>query len=36
LGNASLHLLGPGFETPAVYNVQFSRLPEFPTPGTLQ
>ncbi|WP_158788190.1 glycosyltransferase family 39 protein [Granulicella sp. L46] len=30
LGNASLRLLGPGFEEPDVYEVQFSRLPEFP------
>ena len=30
LGNASLRLLGPGFEEPDVYDVQFSRLPEFP------
>lgn len=29
-GNASLRLLGPGFEEPSVYDVQFSRLPEFP------
>jgi hypothetical protein len=30
VGNASLRLLGPGFEAPSVYDVQFSRLPEFP------
>jgi hypothetical protein len=30
MGNASLRLLGPGYETPSVYEVQFSRLPEFP------
>ncbi len=30
LGNASLRLLGPGFEEPDIYEVQFSRLPEFP------
>ena len=29
-GNASLRLLGPGFEEPNVYEVQFSRLPVFP------
>jgi hypothetical protein len=29
-GNASLRLLGPGYEAPSVYEVQFSRLPEFP------
>jgi len=34
LGNASLRLLGPGFEEPAIYDVQFNRLPEFPTAGT--
>jgi hypothetical protein len=36
LGNATLQLLGPGFDTPAVYNVQFSRLPEFPVAEPLQ
>jgi hypothetical protein len=36
LGNASLQLLGPGFDTPAVYNTQFSRLPEFPVAEPLQ
>jgi hypothetical protein len=30
MGNASLRLLGPGYEAPSVYEVQFSRLPEFP------
>ena len=30
LGNASLQLLGPGYEAPEVYDVQFKRLPEFP------
>jgi hypothetical protein len=30
VGNASLRLVGPGFETPSVYEVQLSRLPEFP------
>ena len=34
LGNASLRLLGPGFEEPDIYDVQFSRLPEFPVVGT--
>jgi Dolichyl-phosphate-mannose-protein mannosyltransferase len=34
LGNASLRLLGPGFEEPDVYEVQFNRLPEFPVVGT--
>ena len=34
LGNASLRLLGPGFEEPDVYDVQFSRLPEFPVVET--
>jgi len=34
LGNASLRLLGPGFEEPDIYEVQFSRLPEFPVAGT--
>jgi hypothetical protein len=34
LGNASLRLLGPGFEEPDIYEVQFSRLPEFPVVGT--
>jgi hypothetical protein len=29
-GNASLRLLGPDFKAPNVYDVQFSRLPEFP------
>jgi hypothetical protein len=29
-GNASMKLLGPGFEKPNVYDLQFSRLPEFP------
>ena len=29
-GNASLRLLGPDFTEPNVYDVQFSRLPEFP------
>jgi len=29
-GNASLRLLGPGFEEPSVYDVQFSQMPEFP------
>ena len=29
-GNATLRLLGPGFEASNVYEVQFSRLPEFP------
>jgi hypothetical protein len=36
LGNASLQLLGPGFEEPAIYNVQFPRLPEFPMTEPLQ
>jgi len=34
LGNASMKLLGPGFEKPDVYDVQFSRLPEFVGVGT--
>jgi hypothetical protein len=34
LGNASLRLLGPGFEEPDVYEVKFSGLPEFPVVGT--
>ena len=34
IGNASLRLLGPGFEKPDVYEVQFSRLPEFVGAGT--
>lgn len=29
-GNASLRLLGPDFTAPNVYDVQFTRLPEFP------
>ncbi len=29
-GNASLRLLGPGFASPNVYEVQFTRMPEFP------
>jgi hypothetical protein len=29
-----LRLLGPGFEEPDIYDVQFSRLPEFPVVGT--
>ncbi len=29
-GNASLRLLGPDYTTPAVYDVQFTRVPEFP------
>ncbi len=29
-GNASLRLLGPGFTVPNVYDVQFTRMPEFP------
>jgi hypothetical protein len=35
-GNASLRLLGPGFEEPNVYDVQFIRLPEFPVAEPLQ
>ncbi len=30
LGHASLRLLGPGFEEPDVYDVQFNRLPDNP------
>ncbi len=30
LGNASLRLLGPGYEEPDIYDVQFNRLPQFP------
>lgn len=29
-GNASLRLLGPDFTAPNVYDVQFTRMPEFP------
>ena len=36
LGDASLHLLGPGFEEPDVYDVQFSRLPAFPVAEPLR
>jgi hypothetical protein len=36
LGNALLRLLGPGFEEPTVYDVQFSRLPEFPVAAPLR
>jgi Dolichyl-phosphate-mannose-protein mannosyltransferase len=35
LGNASMRLLGPGFEEPDIYEVQFNRLPEFPVAETL-
>ena len=31
LGHASLRLLGPGFEEPDVYDVQFNGLAEIPT-----
>ncbi|HSY35375.1 MAG TPA: glycosyltransferase family 39 protein [Acidobacteriaceae bacterium] len=34
VGNASLRLLGPGFEEPDIYEVQFNRLPEFPVAET--
>ncbi len=34
VGNASLRLLGPGFEEPDIYDVQFSRLPQFPIAET--
>jgi hypothetical protein len=34
LGNASLRLLGPGFEEPDIYEVQFSQLPQFPVVET--
>ncbi len=30
VGNASLLFLGPGFDVPDVYDVQFGRLPKFP------
>ena len=29
-GNATLRLVGSGFETPSVYEVQLNRMPEFP------
>jgi len=35
LGNASLRLMGPGYEEPAVYEVEFHRLPEFPVAAPL-
>jgi hypothetical protein len=34
-GNASLQLLGPDYNTPNVYDVQFTRLPAFPAPHAL-
>ena len=34
IGNASMKLLGPGFETPDIYDVQFNRLPAFVGAGT--
>jgi hypothetical protein len=35
-GNASLRLIGPGFEEPDVYDVQIERLPEFPAAEALR
>jgi len=35
-GYASLRLVGPGFEEPNVFDVQFSRLPEFPVAEPLR
>jgi hypothetical protein len=36
LGNTSLRLVGPGYEEPDVYDVQFNRLPEFPVAEPLR
>jgi hypothetical protein len=36
LGNASLRLLGPGYEEPDVYEVEFHRLPDFPVTPSLR
>ncbi len=35
-GNAAMKLLGPDFDVPNVYEVRFSRLPEFPVAKTLR
>jgi hypothetical protein len=36
VGNASLRLLGPDYVSPTIYDVQFMRMPEFPTAAPLK
>jgi hypothetical protein len=36
VGNASLRLLGPGYEEPDIYDVQFTRLPAFSVAAPLR